>query len=260
MTLADQDIVVLRGSYIHDRYTPAAGDVAASGLSYFNRVIERNFIEDDSLQSKANQILSEFSYALSSIYTAELDWQKSLGTSVIPSLTTAQGVNEDLTFTVVHAADDVTIAYVVSGASTGLSVAVTGKDIVVHVATTSGSVADSTALQIKSALDATPAAVALITTALASGSDGSGKPGVMAATHLISDAVRAALALQKNCLFRLIRANVFEDMIAGSGFTEVIPVDARAGEVAEMKDRIMKDRQFVTDKTVQGRRRVAVGG
>lgn len=261
MALTASDIAILRSStYLCDLYTPASGDVPASGLSYFNRTLERNFIEDDALQIKADAMSVEWAYQLASVYAAELDWRKATGTSVVPYLTTAQGGSRDLTFTAKNPTDDITVSYIVSGASTALSVVVTGKDIAIHVATTSGSAADSTASQIKAATDASPAAFALVTTALALGNDGTGKPAAMATTNLVSDAVRAAIALQQDCLFRLIRASVFEAMTAGSGFVEVLPVDARAGEVTAMQARITADRQFVKDKTAQGRRRVAAGG
>lgn len=256
--LSDDDITTLRGSYLRDFYTPAVVGVSpASGLSYFNRTVEANFIEDDALQLLAERMQREFAYQLQSVYAAELDWQKAAGTSIIPYLTTDQCGNRDLTFTAKNAADDITIAYIVSGASTPLSVSVTGKAIVVNLATTSGSIADSIANAIKTIVDATPAAFALVSTALATGGDGTGKPSGMATTHLMSDAQRAASALQQDAFFGYIQANVFESMAADGGFSAAIPASDRAIEVAELKDRAMKVRQFVEDKTVHGRRRVA---
>jgi hypothetical protein len=260
MTLSDSDIVTLRRSYIRDLWIPAVPNVSpAVGLSNYNREVKADFFSDSDLQAKADETIRRFAFELPSIYVAELDWQKAIGTSVTPYLTTAQGSNKDLTFTAKTITDDVTIAYLVSGASTSLSVSVTGKAITIHVATTSGSVADSTANQISAAVVASAPANALVSVALPSGSDGTGKPATMAVTHLTSDAQRAALALQTDALFRGIRAEVFEAMVTDDGFIAYIPTDSRSARLAEMRTQIAVDRQFITDKTVQGRRRIAAG-
>lgn len=265
MSLTDEEIHALRYQYIDDDYVaPVPGQsLGMPGLSHYNRSANRQFRSDDILRQTADAVAIRYAFDLGSIYAAELDLQPHLGTAVTPLyLTTAQGANKDLTFTAVNPADDITVAYVVSGASTALSVVVSGKSIAIHVATTSGAAADSTANQIKAAVDATPAALALITTALASGSDGTGKPGAMPATHLTNDAQKAAAALRQDCFLRLIRASVFEDMLADAsgGFLSYVPTDTRDKVQAEMRKQVEIDRQFVKDKTAQGRRRVAAGG
>lgn len=260
MTLSDADIVTLRRSYLRDLWVPAVpGTSPAAGLSNYNREVKADFFSDSDLQAKADETTRRFTFELPSIYAAELDWQKSIGTSVTPYLTTAQGSNKDLTFTAKTITDDVTIAYVVSGASTALSVSVAGKAITVHVATTSGSLADSTASQIETAVIGSVTANALVSVTLATGSDGTGKPGAMAVTHLTGDAQHAALALQTDALFRGIRAEVFEAMVTDDGFIAYIPTDSRSARLAEMRTQIAVDRQFIADKTVRGRRRIAAG-
>lgn len=260
MTLSADDITALRRSYIRDLWTDAVPSVSpAHGESNYNREAKSNFLSDPDLQAKADAMARQYAYELPSIYAAEFDWQRSIGTGVFPYLATSQGNNKDLTFTARVATDDVTVEYIVSGASTPLSVSVSGKAIRIHVSTTSGSAADSTANQISAAVVADTAANLLVAVALPSGSDGTGKPGVMAATHLTSDAQRAASALRTDAFFRAIRASVFEDMVTDDGFVAYIPSDSRQTRVAEMRTQIMIDKQFITDKTAQGRRRIAAG-
>jgi hypothetical protein len=106
---------------------------------------------------------------------------------VTAQLTTTQGSNKDLTYTAQKRGsfgNSITVAYVVAGASTPLTVSATGTAITVNVATSSGSAAVSTAAQVMAAVQATPAAAALVRVALASGSDGTGVVAAMAATAL----------------------------------------------------------------------------
>jgi len=258
--LTADEITLLRRTYLRDLWVAPVPSVSQGvGLSNYNREVKANFFSDADLQAKADEAAVKYSYELPSIYAAELDWQKAIGTDTTPYLTTAQGGNKDLTFTAVNADDDVTIAYVVSGASTPLTVNVSGKSIAVHVATTSSSVADSTANQISAVIGASAPALALVTPTLPSNSDGTGKPGAMAATHLTSAAQRAAEALRQDAFFRGIRSAVFEDMVTDDGFVAYIPTDSRATRIAEMRTQIAVDRQFIADKTVHGRRRIAAG-
>lgn len=103
-------------------------------------------------------------------------------------LTTAlTGTNNDLTYTSVAmslAANDITVRYVVAGASTALTVSVTGTAITVNVATSSGSAATSTAALIAAAIAASAPATALVTVANAAGNDGTGVVTALAATNL----------------------------------------------------------------------------
>ena len=87
--------------------------------------------------------------------------------------------NSNLVFTADAAGtagNNIRIRYVVAGNNTPLSVSVASNDITVNLATNASGVPTSTAAQIKTALDGSGAASALIDTAHAAGSDGSGVP------------------------------------------------------------------------------------
>lgn len=87
--------------------------------------------------------------------------------------------NADLVFvadTPGVAGNSIRIRYVVAGNNTALSVSVSGNDITVNLATNGSGVPTSTANQIKTALDASGPAAALINTSLETGSDGTGVP------------------------------------------------------------------------------------
>ena len=89
-----------------------------------------------------------------------------LGTATLNSV----AVDSDLVVTAVSrhiGTDKISITLVDPGtASAALSVAVTGRDIVVNLATSTASAITSTAAQVKTAIDALPAAAALVTVAL----------------------------------------------------------------------------------------------
>lgn len=89
-----------------------------------------------------------------------------LGTVVLDSTP----ADSDLTVTAVSrhiGTDKISIALVdPGGASAPLGVVVTGRDIVVNLATSTASAITSTAAQVKAAIDALPAAAALVTVAL----------------------------------------------------------------------------------------------
>jgi hypothetical protein len=120
---------------------------------------------------------------------------QALAVSVGRFLTTAQGSNKDLAFTAKNPADDVTIAYVVGGAGAALSVDVAAKAITVNVKTTDpGDAADSTASEIKAAIEAKAEAAALIRVDLALGSSGAGKPTAMGVTHITKTLISVSLA------------------------------------------------------------------
>jgi hypothetical protein len=74
------------------------------------------------------------------------------------------------------AGNSIRIRYVVAGNNTALSVSVASNDITVNLATNGSGIPTSTAAQIKTAIDASGAAAALINTTHAAGSDGSGVP------------------------------------------------------------------------------------
>jgi anaerobic selenocysteine-containing dehydrogenase len=94
--------------------------------------------------------------------------------------------NSDVTYTAVTAGlagNTITVEYAASATATApLSVAVTGNDIKVTLATTTG-VITSTANDVKTAVDATPAAAALVTTAVEG--TGAGLVNIMAKAPLI---------------------------------------------------------------------------
>jgi hypothetical protein len=108
------------------------------------------------------------------------------------TLTTAlAGANNDLVFTSVPrgvVGNDTTITYAVAGNNTVLSVAVVGQAITVTVGTGAGGAATSTAAQVKAAIDALPAAAALVTVALAAANDGTGIVAALGATNLANGA------------------------------------------------------------------------
>lgn len=127
------------------------------------------------------------------------------------SLTTAlAGANNDLTFTskpAVDEAGEVTITYVVAGASTPLTVDVTGKAITVNVATNGGSAATSTAAQVLAAVNAKAEAAALVTASLAPSNSGAGVVTALATTALDTEAAKVTLdtdtAGQRQFRFRI---------------------------------------------------------
>jgi hypothetical protein len=108
------------------------------------------------------------------------------------SLTTSlAGANNDLTFTADTAGsggNSIRVRYVVAGTSTALSVSVSTNDITVNVATNGGGAPTSTAAQVKTAVDASGPAAALINTANAAGNDGTGVVAAMAFTNLAGGA------------------------------------------------------------------------
>lgn len=104
-------------------------------------------------------------------------------------LTTALvGANNDLVFTAVKVGtvgNAITVAYVDPGAaSQALGVVVAGNAITVNLATDAGSLITSTASEILAALEASAAAMALISVALAAGNDGTGVVTALVATAL----------------------------------------------------------------------------
>ena len=113
------------------------------------------------------------------------------GTTATASLTTAlAGSNNDLTFTSTAGAPDYAagnatqIRYVVAGNNTALSVSVAGSVITVNVATDGGGAATSTAAQVRTAVNASGPASALVTASLAAGNDGTGVVTALAQTPL----------------------------------------------------------------------------
>jgi len=97
-------------------------------------------------------------------------------------ITPALGSNRDLCFVSKNGVTP-SIEIVVSGTNTPLSVSVAGSDVTVHSATNVGGTATSTAAQIKTAIETTPAALALWEVRLPPGQTGVGVPGVLAHTH-----------------------------------------------------------------------------
>lgn len=111
------------------------------------------------------------------------------GPSTAATLSTAlAGANNDLDFTAVtagSAGNDITIRYVdPSAISQALAVSVLASAITVSLATDGAGVITSTAAEIDAAIDALPAAAALVTPANKAANDGSGVVIAMAATPL----------------------------------------------------------------------------
>jgi len=104
------------------------------------------------------------------------------------SLKTAlAGNNNDLVFTAKRfgkASSGIRVRYVVSGNNTALSVSVSGKDITVNVATDGGGAATSTATQVRTAVNASTSAAALVGASNAPGNDGTDVVAAMAYTAL----------------------------------------------------------------------------
>ncbi len=91
--------------------------------------------------------------------------------------TSLTGTNNDLTYTAKSASasgNTITLTYVVAGANTPLTVSVTDSAITVNVATNGSSAATSTAAQVKTAVDGSAPASALVSVANATGNDGTG--------------------------------------------------------------------------------------
>lgn len=111
------------------------------------------------------------------------------GPSTAATLSTAlTGNNNDLDFTAATAGadgNDITIRYVDPAAnSQALAVSVVGSAITVSLATDGAGVITSTAAQVDAAIDALPAAAALVTPANKAGNDGTGVVTAMAAAAL----------------------------------------------------------------------------
>jgi hypothetical protein len=108
--------------------------------------------------------------------------------STAATLTTAlSGTNNDLTYTADTAGaagNSIRVRYVVAGTGTALSVSVSTNDITVNVATDGSGNPTSTAAQVKTAVDASGAAAALVNTANATGNDGTGVVAAMGYTNL----------------------------------------------------------------------------
>jgi VCBS repeat-containing protein len=114
-------------------------------------------------------------------------WAQSAKAAAAALTTALAGANNDLTFTAKTTdatGNSTTVAYVVAGNDTALSVGVVGSAITVNVATDSGGAATSTATQVRTAVNASTPASALVTASLAAGNDGSGVVDALAATPL----------------------------------------------------------------------------
>lgn len=99
------------------------------------------------------------------------------------------GDDNALTFTAVAygaVGNSISIAYVNGGASQSLSVAVVDKAITVNLATNGSSVITSTAAAVKTAIDASAAAAALVTCAVNTADTGSADDGTGVVTALAS--------------------------------------------------------------------------
>ena len=105
------------------------------------------------------------------------------------SLTTAlTGTNNDLAFAAVptgQLGNAIRIRYVAPGTNNAaLGVMVTGRDITVNLATNGSAGITSTAAQVKTAIEASAAASALVTVANAAGNNGSGVVTALSYTAL----------------------------------------------------------------------------
>lgn len=111
--------------------------------------------------------------------------------------TNLPGSNDDLLFTAVTpgtGGNSIRVRYVVAGNNTALSVSVSGNDITVNVATNGAGAATSTASQVKTAVDASGPATALVSTAIAPGNDGTGVVSALGYTNLSGGNVGGAVA------------------------------------------------------------------
>jgi hypothetical protein len=107
---------------------------------------------------------------------------------------TALGSNKDICFASKNNAVP-GIAIVVAGNNTALSVGVASSDITVYSATGGTGLATSTAAQIVAAMNAYPAAFALMVARLAAGQDGTGITGALTHTHGANGVVFTQIAL-----------------------------------------------------------------
>jgi hypothetical protein len=102
-------------------------------------------------------------------------------------LTTAQGGNKDLKYTCKSPGvegNTLKVQYVVEGEDTPLSVDMAGQVLVVNCKTTAGGIEDSTAAEIKAKIESNSVIDEIFLVEFPEGTDGSGKPGAMAATSL----------------------------------------------------------------------------
>ncbi|MBP9897468.1 MAG: hypothetical protein KBF28_03790 [Gemmatimonadales bacterium] len=120
--------------------------------------------------------------------TVAFDGEQGPSTAAVLS-TNLAGANNDLDITAVTAGadgNDITVAYIDPGANNAaLSVSVTGTAITVNLATGGGGAITSTAADVDAAIDALPAAAALVTPANKAANDGSGVVIAMAAAPLV---------------------------------------------------------------------------
>lgn len=124
-----------------------------------------------------------------------------LGFTQATYTTALTGTQNDLAFTAREGGpggNDITIAYLVAGTNTPLTCTVNGKAIVVNVATNGGGSATSTAAEVKSKIEATADANALVSVALASSNDGTGVVTALSAASLTGGNMGVAQPSQTN--------------------------------------------------------------
>lgn len=141
-------------------------------------------LERDKFDDYGNLMVS---VARSATKTMAFNGEQGPNTAAVLS-TALAGANNDLDFTAVTAGadgNDITIAYIDPAANdAALSVSVSGTAITVNLATGGGGAITSTAAQVDAAIDALPAAAALVTPANKAANDGTGVATAMAATAL----------------------------------------------------------------------------
>jgi len=120
--------------------------------------------------------------------------------------TNLAGVNNDLQFTAKlkgHFGNTIKIAYVdPDAANAKLAVTVSGTTITVSLATDANKAITSTAANVKAAIEAVPAAAALVTVANAAGNSGEGVVAAMAATALANGAGENQIIIRKGVYAR----------------------------------------------------------
>lgn len=85
LPLTEEQITIIRRQFIRDLYVPPVPGVSpAEALSHYNAANRKNFISDDDLQAKADQVARAYREELGGVYDDE--YGKFLGANV-PALT-----------------------------------------------------------------------------------------------------------------------------------------------------------------------------
>lgn len=104
-TLSDDDITAIRRRYIRDVYTPAVPGVsAAEAMSHFNIARKAQFIKDEDLQAKADDVVRAYREELAGVYTDQYQKQIAGHASAATADTEATLLQKDALYRLIRAA------------------------------------------------------------------------------------------------------------------------------------------------------------